>query len=497
LKEYVPTYLSNVNYSKRWTVVSVTTLGTLMTAIDSTIVILGIPIIMQALHGNMIEMAWVIMGYILMSTSLVLTIGRVGDTYGRIRVYEAGFLVFVLGSALSGLSMSGVELVVFRFLQGAGGAMMVGNSWALISEAFPENERGKAFGINSVAWGVGGVVAPVLGGVIITYLGWRYIFFVNVPIGLFAVFWARFRLKGFVEAKKKESFDLPGASLFTAFVTLLLVAITASIGVGWDALVVSLLISSFVVLLAFFFVEQKAKSPIFKFSLFGNRVYLASTMASFLQSLAMFAVMFLLIFYLEGVKGYSVIESSILLIPMPLFSSVFAPFGGAISDKIGARIPATLGIVIQAAGLYALSELGTNSPYLYVALGLAIMGIGSGLFFSPNASAVMSSTPRGYYGVGSGMMTTLRNTGQVVSIALALAVAAAAMPQSAVFALFLGTSVNISHSVMASYVNGMDGAFRLSIALAAVAALASFVRGKEVRRSLEAELASEASAAAA
>jgi len=147
--------------------------------------------------------------------------------------------------------------------------------------------------------------------------------------------------------------------------------------------------------------------------------------------------------------------------------------------------------------MYALSELGTNSPYLYVALGLAIMGIGSGLFFSPNASAVMSSTPRGYYGVGSGMMTTLRNTGQVVSIALALAVAAAAMPQSAVFALFLGTSVNISHSVMASYVKGMDGAFRLSIALAAVAAPASLVRGKEVRRSLEAGLGSKAETALA
>ena len=158
-----------------------------------------------------------------------------------------------------------------------------------------------------------------------------------------------------------------------------------------------------------------------------------------------------------------------------------------------AKVPFTLW------GLYALSELGTNSPYLYVALGLAIMGIGSGLFFSPNASAVMSSTPRGYYGVGSGMMTTLRNSGQVVSIALALAVAAAAaaMPQSAVFALFLGTSVNISHSVMASYVNGMDGAFRLSIALDAVAAPASLVRGKEVRRSLEVGLVSKAETALA
>ncbi|MFQ1021180.1 MFS transporter [Tardisphaera saccharovorans] len=477
----------SVNYSRRWTVVSVTTLGTLMAAIDSTIVILGIPVIMQALHANLIEMAWVIMGYILMSTALVLTIGRVGDTFGRIRVYEAGFLIFALGSALSGLSTSGWEIVIFRFIQGIGGAMMVGNSWALISEAFPENERGKAFGINSIAWGIGGVVAPVLGGLIITYLGWRYIFYVNVPIGIFAVLWARIRLSGFVESKRRESFDVAGAALFTAFVALLLVAITMSIGVGWDALSLTVLTLSLIALAAFFAAEKKVSSPIFKFSLFSNRVYLASTLASFLQSLAMFAIMFLVIFYLEAVKGYSVIESSILLIPMPLLSSLLAPFGGLLSDRIGARLPATIGILIQGIALFLLSELTVRSSYLFVALGLAVMGIGSGLFFSPNASAVMSSTPRGYYGVGSGMMTTLRNTGQVISIALALAVAAGSMPESAVFALFLGTSTNLSSSILSSFVGGMDNAFRLSIALALVAAVASAVRGKELRRSLQQE----------
>ncbi len=475
------------NYSRRWTVVSVTTLGTLMSAIDSTIVILGIPLIMQSIHANLIEMAWVIMGYILMSTSLVLAIGRIGDNYGRIKVYEMGFLVFTLGSALSGLSFNGAELVTFRFVQGIGGAMMIGNSWALISEAFPENERGKAFGINSIAWGVGGVVAPIIGGVIITYLGWRYIFYVNVPIGLFAVLWARFRLKGFVEVKKKETFDILGAALFTIFISLLLIAITMSIGVGWDFLNSAILFASFLVLFTFFFVETKVNSPVFKFNLFKNRVYFASTGASFLQSLAMFAIMFLVIFYLEGVKGYSIIESSILLIPMPLLSSVLAPVGGAISDKVGARIPATIGIIIQAFALYILSGLTVLSPYFLIAAGLGIMGVGSGLFFSPNASAVMSSTPRGYYGVGSGMMTTLRNTGQVISIALALLIASWAMPQSAVFALFLGSSVNINRSVMLSYVKGMDYAFRLSIMLAVLAAVASFIRGKENRRSLEVE----------
>ncbi|MGC8674521.1 MAG: MFS transporter [Thermoprotei archaeon] len=475
------------NYSRRWTVVSVTTLGTLMSAIDSTIVILGIPLIMQSIHANLIEMAWVIMGYILMSTSLVLAIGRIGDNYGRIKVYEMGFLVFTLGSALSGLSFNGAELVTFRFVQGIGGAMMIGNSWALISEAFPENERGKAFGINSIAWGVGGVVAPIIGGVIITYLGWRYIFYVNVPIGLFAVLWARFRLKGFVEVKKKETFDILGAALFTIFISLLIIAITMSIGVGWDFLNSAILFASFLVLFTFFFVETKVNSPIFKFNLFKNRVYFASTGASFLQSLAMFAIMFLVIFYLEGVKGYSIIESSILLIPMPLLSSVLAPVGGAISDKVGARIPATIGIIIQAFALYILSGLTVLSPYFLIAAGLGIMGVGSGLFFSPNASAVMSSTPRGYYGVGSGMMTTLRNTGQVISIALALLIASWAMPQSAVFALFLGSGVNINRSVMLSYVKGMDYAFRLSIMLAVLAAVASFIRGKENRRSLEVE----------
>ncbi len=476
-----------VNYARRWTIVSVTTLGTLMASIDSTIVILGIPIIMQALHANLIEMAWVIMGYILMSTAFVLTIGRIGDTFGRIKVYELGFLVFVIGSALSGLSLNGIQIVAFRMIQGIGGAMMVGNSWALISEAFPENERGKAFGINSIAWGIGGVVAPILGGLIITYLGWRYIFYVNVPIGVFAILWARVRLRGFVENKVNEGFDFAGAGLFTAFVALLILAITMSIGTGWNSSSLTVLSLSLVALFAFVIIEKEVRSPIFRFSLFTNRVYLASTLASTIQSLAMFSIMFLIIFYLEAVKGYSVMESSILLIPMPLLSSLVAPFGGLLSDRIGARLPATIGLLVQGTASLMLSELSVNSPYLYVALGLAIMGIGSGLFFSPNASAVMSSTPRGHYGVGSGMMTTLRNTGQVISIALALAVAASSMPQSAVFALFLGNATNLSRSVLSSYVRGMGSALRLSMVLALFAALASAVRGKEVRRSLEQE----------
>jgi len=467
------------NYSKRWDVISVTTLGSLMTAIDSTIVILGIPVIMQAIHADMIEMAWVIMGYILMSTSLVLTIGRIGDSYGRIRVYEAGFLVFVLGSALSGLSQTGWQLVVFRLLQGSGGAMMIGNSFALISEAFPENERGKAFGINSIAWGIGGVVAPVLGGVIITYLGWRYIFYVNVPIGLFAVLWARFRLRGFTETKRKEDFDFAGAALFTASVSLVLIAIMASIGVGISVIDVSSVVLSMMAFLAFLVVERRSVHPLFRFSMFRDRVYAASTTAAFLQSVAMYAIMFLAIFYLEAAKGYSILESSILLIPMPLFSSLVAPLGGLISDRIGARVPATAGIALQGVALCMLSALTLNSSYAAVAAGLAVMGVGSGLFFSPNTSAVMSSIPRGYYGVGSGMMTTLRNTGQAISIALAIAVAAASMPLDAVFALFLGTNVSLSASFMTAYVEGMDSALRFSIALAALAGFASLVRGRQ------------------
>src|SRR5574340_701948 len=209
----------------KWIVLSVTTIGALMAAIDSTIVILGLPDMMVKLHADLIEMIWVIMGYILVSTVFLLTFGRVADMFGRVRMYNLGFVVFTVGSALCGLSANATQLILFRLVQGAGAALMVVNSVALVTEVFPADERGRALGINAITWSLGGVFGPILGGVILTAADWRWIFFINVPIGVFGALWSYRALKELSKRKAGEKFDPVGAATFSIGLTALLIAL--------------------------------------------------------------------------------------------------------------------------------------------------------------------------------------------------------------------------------------------------------------------------------
>ncbi|MGA7192208.1 MAG: MFS transporter, partial [Anaerolineales bacterium] len=336
----------------KWIVLSVTTIGALMAAIDSTIVILGLPDMMVKLHADLISMIWVIMAYILVSTVFLLSFGRVADMFGRVRMYNLGFVVFTIGSALCGFSGNATQLIIFRLIQGSGAAMMVVNSVALITEVFPPNERGKALGLNAITFSIGGVAGPILGGLILTLADWRWIFFINVPVGIFGAIWGYRVLREMSVRKKGEKFDGIGAGSFSLGLTALLIALTLGIEYSFTSTPIVVLFIFFLIGVAFFiWWERRAPNPVLDLSLFNNRVYNFSVLSAMIQSLALFAVNFLIVFYLQGVRGYDPLKAALLLIPLPVATSIIAPLGGNIADRIGARIPATIGLLIQGAAL--------------------------------------------------------------------------------------------------------------------------------------------------
>ncbi len=464
----------------KWSALSVTSVGALMAAVDSTVVLLALYPIAENLRSDFVTMVWVIIAYLLVNTALVLSLGRLADMYGRKKMYNVGFVVFTIGSALCGLAFTGISLVGFRVIQGAGAALLTANSFAILSEAFPRNEMGKAFGVNSIVWGIGAVLGIVLGGVIITFTSWRLIFLINVPIGIFATIWAHHTLRESAKSSKKESFDLPAALTFTIGLLCVLLGVTWGLLYGWlEPSTLTFFGISPLFFVAFGVWEAKyTKSPIVDFSLFRSRTFSFSVLASLVQSLAIFSVNFLLIFYLEGIAGLNVLTASYLVIPMAVSTAILGPLGGILSDRVGARIVSIAGLGLAFAGLVLLTTLTTTTILLEIAIIETLAGCGLGLFWPANTSAIMSAIPPARFGVGSGVMNTFRNTGMIMSFALSLTAATAVIPPFVVYQLFVGNlAQKLSSNYANSYLSGQSFAFEISAALLIIAIIFSAVGG--------------------
>lgn len=467
----------------KWIALSVTTIGSLMVAIDSTIVILALPNMLQDLHSNLVIMTWVIIGYLLVNTVLQLAFGRMADMFGRVKMYNLGFIIFTVGSVLCGFSLNDTMLIASRLLQGVGGAMLSANAMAIITEVFPSNERGQAMGINTITWGAGSVLGPVLGGLILAVTSWRWIFLVNLPIGIIGTLSAYILLHDIAPNPRGERFDVIGAIIFTAGLVCLLIGLTGGIGSGWlSPPILALLIGGVVAFIIFAFYERRVPYPMLDLHLFDNRVYGFSVAAALLQSLAIFAVNFLIVFYLQGVRGYSPLTAALLILPLPILTSIFGPIGGRMADRLGGTLPSTIGLALQALALVALVFLSPTSPYLILALALTLMGIGGGLFWSPNTSTTMGAAPRNRLGVASATLNTLRNVGMVFSFAISLAVAAASMPPALVNEVFLGTVSHIAPAIASSFTGAMSNAFIASAVICVIALGFSAVRGEKAAR---------------
>jgi EmrB/QacA subfamily drug resistance transporter len=459
----------------KWKAFSVTALGSFMAGLDGTVVLLALLPIARDLHSSYVTIIWVVLAYLLATTALVLSFGRISDIYGRKRMYLIGFIIFTVGSLLSGLSPDGLSLVGSRVLQGVGAAFLFTNGFAIISDAFPQNERGRAFGATSVIWGIASVIGIILGAVIVAFTTWRVIFLLNIPVGIVGTLWAYRVLRPSEHGiSEGESFDLPAAILFTVGLTSLLTGVTWGLLYGWTNPGTLLGLGASPFLFAAFVVWERrlARQPIIDFSFFRSRPFTFSVGANFLRATAVFSVNFLLVFYLEGIYGLSILTASYLIVPYAAALTVVGPFGGILTDRFGARRLSTIGLVLQIGALVALSQLTTGTSLWVLAVIELVFGIGGGCFWPANASMIMSNSPQRRYGIGSGIMNTFQNTGNVLSFAISLVTITATVSGPVVYALFLGTfSGTLPPQAAADYLRGQSWSFLISVGLLLAALL--------------------------
>ena len=490
----------------KWIALSNTTLGTLMASIDTTIVMIALPAIFRGINidpfSSFQYMLWILFGYSIVTATLLVTFGRLSDMFGRVKLYNLGFAIFTAGSILLSITPStgdagAIELIVFRIIQGIGGAFLFANSAAIITDAFPANERGKALGINQISFLAGSLIGLVLGGILAIY-DWRLVFLVSVPVGVVGTVWSYLKLKEQCVVKKNQKLDLWGNLAFGGGLTLILAGVIyglipyGSSAMGWsNPWVIASLVSGAALLIAFPFIEQRVADPMFRLDLFKIRAFSAGNLASLFSSMSRGGVMIMLVILLQGIwlplRGYSFDSTpfwaGIFMIPMSIGFVITGPISGWLSDKHGARLLATAGMVISAVAFIGFVMLPVDFVYLAFGAVLFVMGIGGGIFASPNMASIMNSVPTECRGAASGMRATIQNSASTISQgifftiiivslsatlpgALSAAVTTAGAPQlaaalsatpasAALFASFLGYNpvATVLHALPASLVS--------------------------------------------
>ncbi|MGH3192835.1 MAG: MFS transporter [Streptosporangiaceae bacterium] len=453
--------------------------GVLMTAVDTTIVVLALPEIQRSLHVALSAVVWVIISFLLVITLLATQVGRLGDMFGRVRMYEMGFVVFVLGSLACALAWNEASIIVFRIVQGVGGAFITANSGAVIADLYPRERRGRAYGYTSVGWTMGAVIGIVLGGLIVTYISWRWVFWINVPVGVAALTLALRVLHDRAERKRRR-LDLPGMVCLGLGLFGVLWAMTRLATTALDAVVTGYLIGGIALIVAFGFIERRQPEPMLPLSIFRVPTMTASLLASLFQGLAAFAVLFLVIMYLQGPRGLSPIHASLLLVPGYVLGSVVGPYAGRLSDRRGPVLPATAGLAIQVGGLAIYAQLGVSTGLWVVVLASVINGIGASFFFPANSSAVMKAAPPEAFGIASGMLRTFANIGMVFSFAVAILIASRSISRGLAFAVFVG-STSLHGALAAAFTSGLHAAFYALMGFMVLAAVLSALRAGSIR----------------
>jgi MFS family permease len=450
----------------KWVALSNTTLGMLVATINSSIVIISLPAIFRGIGldplrpGNVSYLLWMLMGYLVVSAVLVVAFGRLGDIYGRVKMYNAGFLIFTLASISLALtpdvgSAGALELIGLRIVQGVGGALLLANSMAILTDAFPVTERGMALGINQVAALAGSFMGLLIGG-LLADTNWRAVFLVSVPFGIFGTVWGYLKLRE-VGQRGQGRFDWAGNLTFGIGLIAVLVGITYGIQpygghtMGWTSpLVLTLLLGGTALLGLFLLIEHRSSDPLFHLDLFRIRAFSAGNLAGLLASISRGGLQFMLIIWLQGIwlplHGYSFASTplwaGVYMIPLTLGFLVAGPVSGWLSDHHGARPFATGGMLLTAASFAALMLLPIDFPYLVFAALLLANGIGSGLFAAPNTAGIMNAVPARQRGAASGMRATFQNAGFVLSIGLFFSLMIAGLAARLPTTLYSGLTAN-------------------------------------------------------
>jgi EmrB/QacA subfamily drug resistance transporter len=461
----------------KWIALSNTTLGVLMASIDISIVLISLPAIFNGIHVNPLApgetgyFLWLLLGYMVVTATLLVTFGRISDMFGRVKFYNLGFLIFAVGSILLWLTpgtgnTGAMELILFRLVQGVGSGFLFANSTAIITDAFPANQRGLALGINQIAAILGSVIGLILGG-ILSYFNWRLVFLVSVPVGIVGTIWAYLMLRETATIRTHQKIDWAGNITFAIGLTVFLLGITYGIepygnsAQGWgNPLVIAMLVGGAALLAIFVWIELHVEDPMFRLDLFKIRAFAAGNISSFLASMARGGLQFMLIIWLQGIwlplHGYDYavapLWAGIYLLPLLAGFVVMGPISGWLSDRFGARVFSTTGMAIQAVGFILMTILPANFSYIWFALILFIMGFGQGMFSAPNTSSVMNSLPADQRGAGSGMRATFQNAASLASMGIFFSIVtaglAAALPTALSSGLISsGVPASVAHQI--------------------------------------------------
>jgi EmrB/QacA subfamily drug resistance transporter len=446
--------------------------GSIMGPIDASIVNVILPTITEFFGAPVSFAQWIPMIYLLTISSLLLFYGRLGDIVGYKRIYLSGLAGFIIASGLCGVSPVISWLILFRAVQGVTAGMMMAVPYAIVTASFPPAERGKALGINAVSISAGLAIGPSLGGFVTSLLGWRFAFFINIPIGIAGFLWA---LHVIPESKGQPGkLDIRGAmsAFISLFSFLLFINIFQSLGLGFATGLIL-----FVAVLAgitFLRVESTAAQPMLNLSFFRNATFSFANVSALLNFMSQYVMVFLTPFYLQRVLHYGPNNVGLLMTSFPLAVMVVAPFSGYLSDRIGTRGLACLGAAISSLSLFLMSQLSGSASSVDVGWRLALFGLGTGIFQSPNNSAVMGSVPRYHLGIGSGILATMRNVGMVLGIAIGGAVLYAFIPSS-----ILQKTTLVEALETAFFLVGLKYAYISGGIFAGLSSVTSLARSKE------------------
>jgi EmrB/QacA subfamily drug resistance transporter len=463
----------------KWWALSCTSLGMLLATINSGTLIIALPDLARELHTSILSLVWVILSYMISSTVLVLFAGRLSDLFGRKQAYVGGFVLFGLASLGAGFAGNGTELILWRVVQGVGGAFLFANSAAVVTDAFPRERLGLAMGTNTMVAAVGLVIGPVLGGALVS-ISWHWVFWFNVPISLLGALWAGGILRELAKPDRVRGYDVPGVLVFVAGLTGLVYGLSRGGLSGWgDPLTLGGIAAGVVLLPLFIRIERRHRAPMLDLTIFKDKLFAAATAAAFINGLSRFALMFLFVFYFQGVKGDDPIKAGIELAPMAIGMLVSSPIAGVWADRRGSRRLAALGMVVSALALAGMTTLGVDTPYFWSALWLFVVGVGSGMFNSPNTAAMMGTVPTNRRGIAAGARTMLQNTGAVISIAFVLAIVTSSVPKDTLFAIFSGVTTGLSAHTLEPFVSNMHTALWALAATSLVGAAVSLMRPRE------------------
>ena len=467
--------------SYKWFALSVTSLGLLLSIMTGTALLIALPAIAGDLRSPIITIIWALMGYMLATTVLVPSIGRVADMIGRKKLFVWGGIVFVIGSMLAGMSQSGTDLLLTRIIQAIGGSLLIANSAAIVTDAFPKSELGMALGINGMLIAVGSAIGPIIGGILTVTIGWRWIFYINIPFAAIITALGIIWLRDVDKTPRGEKFDWAGAISFTAGMFFLLYALTEGAIGSWSSPeVIASFVLAAILLPLFIAIESRVKNPMLDLKLFRAKVQSSAYVSSFLNGIARGALIFLLIFYLLGIKNMNPFTASLYLIPFAAAMMIISPISGRISDRHGSRILSSLGLLITGIGFLGLAIFIRESMTpLEIVLWAALVGLGSGIFNSPNTNIIMRNVPPERRGIAAGTRTMMNNAGSVISIAVAFVILSSGLTQQAMNALFVGEQINGRGILVSTFLSDLKIAFLVSFIIGIIAAAISFFGGKQ------------------